>query len=221
MPDNATQRTTIFIADDHSIMRKGLRDLIEAEPEFRVIGEAGSGTEALSKIEELSPDIVISDIDMPQMSGIELAKAIKGKKIHCKVIMMTMHSDESFFSAAMDAGVRGYVLKDGAVSDIVHAVNAVRSGNYYISPALSTFSIARSQEKSPAGAEGSLIALLTQTERKILKLISQSKSTKEIAEDLFVSPRTIDTHRSNICAKLNIQGKNALVYFAMEHKAIL
>ncbi len=215
---NKKKIVSIFIADDHAIMRKGLRDLIEAEVDFEVCGEAGNGADALKKIEELIPDIVLSDIDMPVMSGIEMARLIKSKKLPCKVIILTMHSDESFFSAAIDAGARGYVLKDGTVTDIVNAVHAVKEGKHYISPILSTFTISRMQEHSVTHADVSNISLLTQTERKILRLISQDKTTKEIAEELFVSHRTIDSHRSHISAKLQLQGQNALLRFAIENK---
>ncbi|MFA6470059.1 MAG: response regulator transcription factor [Bacteroidota bacterium] len=210
--------TRVFIADDHAIMRKGLRDLIAAEKEFEVCGEAGNGLDALQKIEELRPDVVLTDIDMPQMSGIEIAKVIRSKKLNCKVIILSMHSDESFFSAAMDAGVVGYVLKDGAVSDIVNAIIAVTEGKYYISPALSTFTIDRAHNITSTNDGTSVLSLLTQTERKVLQLVSQNKSTKEIAEELFVSHRTIDSHRSNISSKLNLQGQNALLRFALENK---
>ena len=208
----------IFIADDHAIMRKGVRDLIQSEQRYEVCGEAGTGTEALRKIEELRPDIVLTDIDMPLMSGIDIAKAIRAKKMKCSVIVLTMYSDESFFSAAIDAGAKGYVLKDGAVADIANAVDAVSKGKYYISPALSTFTISRAQEISAGNDGASPLALLTQAERKVLQLISQNKTTKEIANELFVSHRTIDSHRSNISAKLNLQGQNALLRFAIENK---
>ncbi len=211
-------KVRVFIADDHAIMRKGLRDLIEAEQTFTVCGEAGNGSDALQKIEELRPDIVLTDIDMPQMSGIDIAKTISSRKLKSKVIILTMHSDESFYTAAIDAGAMGYVLKEGAVSDIVQAITAVKEGKYYISPALSTFTVARTQENMLLQEGASSLSLLTQTERRVLKLISQHKSTKEIAEELFVSPRTIDSHRSNISAKLNLQGQNALLRFAIESK---
>jgi two-component system response regulator DegU len=212
------RRTRVFIADDHAIMRKGLRDLILAEPEFDVCGEAANGTEALKKIEELLPDIVVTDVDMPQMSGIDIAVAIRKKNLDLSVIMLTMYDNESFYTAAMDAGVKGYVLKDGAVSDIVQALKAVNEGKYYISPALSSLTIGRVQEHFEQLDGLSPLAALTLTERKILRLIGRNKSTKEIAEELFVSNRTIDSHRSNIAAKLNLRGNNALLRFALEHK---
>jgi DNA-binding NarL/FixJ family response regulator len=212
------KQTRIFIADDHAILRKGLMEIIQSDPEFTICGEAGNGSEALAKIEELRPDIAILDIDMPQRTGIEVAAEIRKKKLKVQVINLTMYDDESFFTKSMDAGVKGYVLKDGTISDILNAVRAVRDGNYYISPLLSSFTISRAHEQAAQSDGTSPLAALTHTERKVLKLISQDKSTKEIAEELFVSHRTIDSHRSNISAKLNLQGQNALLRYAIEHK---
>lgn len=210
--------TQIFIVDDHAIIRKGLYDLINSEEDMKVCGEADNGVDALKKIEELQPDIVLTDIDMPKMSGIEIAKVIRSKKIKTKVIMLTLHDDESFYNAAMDSGAMGYVLKDAAISDIIKAINTVNNGKYFISPALTSFTISRIQEMAAANEGSSFISILTQTERKILKLISQNYSTKDIAQELFVSHRTIDSHRSNISSKLKIQGQNSLLRFALENK---
>ena len=219
MAEKKAEKTVrVFITDDHSIMRKGLHDLVAAEPGFTVCGEAGNGVEGLRKIEELQPDVVLTDIDMPQMSGIEMTRSIRSKKWKCRVVILTMHSEESFYTAAMDAGAMGYVLKEGAVSDIVQAVRSVCEGKYYISPSLSTFTIGRAQEIAAERDGTSLVSMLTQTERKVLKLISQNMTTKQIAEELFVSHRTIDSHRSNIAAKLQLQGQNALLRFALENK---
>ena len=216
--DHARHAVTVFIADDHAIMRKGLRELIEAEPGFTVCGEAGTGTDALQKIEDMHPDILVTDIDMPQMSGIDIVAALNKKKSSIKTIMLTMYDDESFYTAAMDAGVRGYVLKDGAITDIVQAIKTVSDGKYYVSPRLTSMTLSRVQEKIKQLDATSPLASLTLTERKVLRLIGQGRSTKEIAEELFVSNRTIDSHRSNIAAKLNLKGHNALLQFAIENK---
>ena len=213
--------TRIFIADDHAIMRKGIRDLIEAEREFSVCGEAGNGLDAMEKIAEAVPDIVVTDINMPKMSGIEIAKTIRDKKLKSKVIVLTMHSDEAHFSAALDAGVMGYVLKEGTVTDIVHAITAVQNGKHFISPLLTSETLNRVQEISDRMEGNTALSLLTQTERKVLRLIGQNKTTKEIADELFVSHRTIDSHRSNISSKLNLQGQNALLRYAIENKHML
>lgn len=213
-----TKKTRVFIADDHAILRKGLRDIIEAEPDLVVCGEAGNGNDALAKIEELLPDIAILDVDMPQRSGIEVAAEIKKKKLNVRVINLTMYDEESFFARSMDAGAKGYVLKDGTITDIILAIKTVRDGKLFVSPLLTSFTLSRAHELSSQQEGSSFIASLTHTERKVLKLISQNKSTKEIAEELFVSHRTIDSHRSNISAKLNLQGANALLRYAIENK---
>lgn len=216
MPEQ--QKIRIFIADDHAILRKGLMEIIQSDPEFIVCGEAGNGNDALERIESLLPDIAILDIDMPQRSGIEVAAEIRRRKLNTRVINLTMYDEESFFTKSMEAGVKGYVLKDGAIADIVNAVRAVASGKYYVSPVLSSFAISRAHEQSAQSDGTSPLAALTHTERKVLKLISQDKSTKEIAEELFVSHRTIDSHRSNITQKLKLQGHNALLRYALENK---
>lgn len=216
MPE--TKKTRIFIADDHAILRKGLKDILQSEPDLTICGEAGNGDDALTKIAELLPDIAILDIDMPRRTGIEVAAELRMRKLNVRVINLTMYDDESFFTKSMDAGAKGYVLKDGAIADIVQAVRTVRDGKYFISPLLSSFALGRAQEQTAINEGTSPLAALTHTERKVLKLISQNKSTKDIAEELFVSHRTIDSHRANIAAKLNLQGQNALLRYAIENK---
>lgn len=207
---------TVVIADDHSVLRKGLRDLINDEPGFVVTGEAANGQEALEKIESLSPMIAILDIDMPIRSGLEVASELKRRRSPTRLIALSMHDEEKIFERAMDLGFDAFLLKDGAIGDIVSAMKAVMTGKYYISPALSTFAVSRSRRAT--GSESPTLALLTQSERKVLRLISESKSTKEIAEVLFVSPRTVDSHRANIAEKLGLKGPNALLRWAMENR---
>lgn len=216
MPDDR-KSIQVFIADDHGLLRKGLRDIIQSDEDLAVCGEAGTGKEALRKIQELNPHVAVLDIDMPEMSGLDVAAEVRRLGLKTHVVALTMHDQESIFNKAMDLGILGYVLKDGAVTDIVEAVKAASRERHYISPALSTLTISRGQ-KGPSTDPTILSAGLTQTEMKVLRLISQSKTTKEIAETLFVSPRTIESHRSNIAAKLNLHGTNALLRFALENK---
>lgn len=207
----------VFIADDHALLRKGLRDIIEADESLTVCGEAGAGKEALQKIQELNPDVTVLDIDMPELSGLDVAGEIRRRGLKTSFVALTMHDQESIFNRAMDLGILGYVLKDGAVTDIVDAVKAAFRERHYISPALSTLTISRGN-KGPAVDPSIVSAGLTQTEMKVLRLIAQGKTTKEIAETLFVSPRTIESHRTNITGKLNLHGTNALLRFALENK---
>ena len=211
---------SVLIADDHALISKGLRDLLEAEGGFTVNSDAANGQEALAGIERLTPDIAILDIDMPLMNGLDVASAVQQKEIRTRLIALSMHTEEKIFDKAMGVGFSGYILKDGAIADIVAAIRAVLAGKYYISPVLSTFTLSRKGDRNtPASLKAA--AMLSQAERKVLRLIAENKSTKEIAEQLFVSPRTIDSHRTNIAAKLELKGPNALLRFAIENKEVL
>lgn len=211
-------KTKIIIADDHPIFRRGLKQIIEEYPNLQVIGEAENGVEALKIIEKLWPDIAIIDGNMPEMGGLELAKMVKAKNLTVKLIFLTMFKDETMFNEAMNAGVKGYVLKDNAVTDIVACIKAVKNGEPFIAPALTQFLLNRSNSGKP---EKSMLQSLTKTERRILRFIAEEKTSKEIGEILFIHPRTVDNHRTNICQKLDIHGSNALLRFALTHKAEL
>ena len=213
--------TTVIVADDHPLFRKGLVDFITGTDRFSVVGEASGGEEALRLIMQMKPAVAILDINMPEMDGLEVAKRIVGEKTGTEVVILTMHEDPSHFELAMDAGIMGYILKDSAAADIVECIDSVLAGKSYISPSLSHHLMKRSV-KSAKGIEKKLgIDTLTTAERKILKLISDGKSTKQIADQLFVSVKTVAAHRSNICGKLDLHGTNALLRFALEHKELL
>ena len=213
--------TPVIVADDHPLFRKGLVDLMTGTDRFVVIGEASDGEEALRLIKQLKPEVAILDINMPGMDGLEVAARVVEEKTNTEVVILTMHEDASHFELAMDTGVMGYILKDSAAADIVACIDSVLSGKSYISPSLSHHLMKRSV-KSARGIEKKLgINTLTSAERKVLKLISEGESTKEIADQLFVSVKTIAAHRSNICGKLNLHGTNALLKFALEHKQLL
>jgi two-component system, NarL family, response regulator DegU len=202
----------ILIADDHPIVRQGLRQVIEVDSELRIAAEAGDGSEALAKIREHRPDVAVLDIDMPQMDGFQIALALRQQNIGVEIIFLTVHREESFMKKALDLGAKGYVLKDSAVTDIVSAIKAAHLGHTFISPAMTAYLIKPRPSKSHEGLES-----LTPSERNVLKLIAQYKTTKEIAEILFVSSRTVESHRLNICQKLRLQGSHSLIKFAMEH----
>jgi DNA-binding NarL/FixJ family response regulator len=211
----------LIIADDHPIFRQGLRQVIEREPQLKVIGEAGDGQTALERIAALRPEIVILDIDMPRMDGFSVARALLKQQLAVEIIFLTIHSEEEFFTEALALGAKGYVLKDSAVTDIVSSIRAVMAGQHYTSPALTSYLVGhRRPSSSPAKTRISL-DLLTPTEREILKLIAEYKTSKEIAELLYISPHTVQTHRKNICAKLELQGSHALMKFALDHKSSL
>jgi DNA-binding NarL/FixJ family response regulator len=217
--DDLKNELQILIADDHPIFRKGLRQVIEADPRLKVVAEADDGLTALEQIRQLRPDIAVLDIHMPNMSGFELAQVVHEQGIEVAVIFLTMHKAEDLFNAAMDMGVKGYVLKDSAVTDIVGSIQAVAKGLPYISPQLSSFLLNRSARATALRQNQPNLDDLTPTERRVLRMLAEYKTSKQIADELFIHSRTVDNHRANICAKLGLRGSHALMKFAIEHKS--
>jgi DNA-binding NarL/FixJ family response regulator len=211
----------IVIADDHPIVRQGLRQMIEAEKNFTIVGEAGDGEDALQLIETHQPDVAVLDIDMPRIGGFDVARQLKRKKSEVGIIFLTMHSEEEIFQTAMDLGVGGYVLKDSATTDIVAGIKSIASGKPFISPALSALLLNRRRRVNKLERQKPELDSLTPTERRILKLIAEDKTSREIGEELFISHRTVHAHRANISNKLNLSGNLALVKFAITHKSVL
>lgn len=214
-------RTTILIADDHPVLRLGLRGLIESERDLEVVSEASDGERALELIQALHPAIAILDIAMPKLDGLALAEQLIGQEPPVKIILLTMYREDKLFRKALDAGVKGYVLKDSMVTDIVGCIRAVAAGQHYASPELTTYLVNRVKHVDITSALRSGLEGLTATERRVLSLIADYKTSKEIAQALFVSPRTIETHRNNICQKLGVSGSHALIKFALGHKDLL
>jgi len=212
---------TIILADDHPIVRKGLREVIEEDKRLRVIAEANNGREAVEAIEKFSPQVTILDIDMPVMNGFETAREIKRRKLKTEIIFLTMHRDEDLFNEAIDLGAKGFVLKDSALIDIIECVKAVAASEHYASHALTKFLINRSRRALGLTERQPTVNDLTPTERRILKLIAEDMTSKEIGEEIFISPRTVEKHRQNICQKLNLQGSHSLFKFAVQHKSEL
>lgn len=195
--------------------------MIEEEDRFRIVAETNNGESALALIVQHQPLIAVLDIDMPKLSGLEVAAAVRKQKIPVRLIILTMYDTENMFTKAMEMGVMGYVLKESAATEIVEALRNVRDGKHYITPALSGMLVRQSAQNEFRAEEQFSLSSLTATERKILKLVAQDRSTKEIAEALFISPRTVDTHRNNICQKLDLHGSNALFKFALNVKHLL
>lgn len=212
---------TIILADDHPIVRKGLREVIEEDKRLRVVAEANNGREAVEAIEKFSPQVTILDIDMPVMNGFETAREIKRRKLKTEIVFLTMHRDEDLFNEAIDLGAKGFVLKDSALIDIIECVKAVAASEHYASHALTKFLINRSRRALGLTERQPTINDLTPTERRILKLIAENMTSKEIGEEIFISPRTVEKHRQNICQKLNLQGSHSLFKFSVQHKSEL
>jgi DNA-binding NarL/FixJ family response regulator len=211
----------IITADDHPIVRQGLKMMIEADSSLTIVAQAGDGESALKLIEEHRPDVAVLDIDMPKMDGFEVVRELQRRGLEIEVVFLTMHGEKEVFQAAMDLGVNGYVLKDSATTDIVSSIKAVADGRPFISPSLSGLLLNRRRRSDELEKERPGLHSLSPTEFKILKLIAEEKTSKEIGERLFISHRTVETHRTNICRKLELQGSLALVKFAVTHKSEL
>ena len=192
--------------------------IIEADASLRVVAEAGDGATALSRIKEEEPDVAVLDVDMPNGGGFEVTRALFELHLHTQVIFLTMYRDEGLFNKAMDMGVKGYVLKDSAIVDIVASVKTVAAGQNYISQPLATFLVNRSRRLKEFVQQTPSIKDLSPAERRVLKLIAENKTSREIAAELFISVRTVERHRFNICTKLDTHGSNALIRFAVENK---
>jgi len=212
--------TTIIVADDHPIFRQGLRQLIEKEYGFRVVAEAEDGAIALELIKTRQPTVAVLDLDMPEMDGFAVTAQVQKLNLPVKIVILTMHKDELHFNQAIDLGVSGYVIKDGAAHEIINCIKTVVRNREYFSPDLSSFLLKRSRRAANAQTEFGL-GDLTPTERRILFLLAELKTSKDIAAELCISPRTVDNHRAHICSKLNLQGAHALVKFALQHKSEL
>src|SRR3974390_1091269 len=211
----------IVIADDHPLLRHGLAQAIESDPRLKVVAEADDGETALAQIEELKPHIAVLDVDMPGISGLGGAREIAKRKLPIAIVFLTIHGEEDLFHAAMDSGAKGYLLKDSALTEIVKALRAVADGHHYVTPSLTGYLVRRSRQAHALGEQQPGLQDLTPTERRILSLIASQRSSKEIAAELFIHYRTVENHRTNICQKLGLHGHNALLKFALQHKAEL
>ena len=205
----------ILLADDHTVIRQGLHLLLEREPAFEVVGEAADGRQAVALAEQLGPDVVVLDLAMPNLNGIEAARQITARSPTTAIVVLSMHADESYLLQALKAGARAYLLKDSADSDLIAAVRAVSDGKGFFSPAISRLLaddyVRQLQER---GSHDSY-ELLTPREREILQLLAEGKSNKDVATLLNVSPYTVETHRANIMQKLNLHSAPEIVLYAV------
>ncbi|MFL6211962.1 MAG: response regulator [Pyrinomonadaceae bacterium] len=211
----------ILIADDHPIFREGLRKVIEREPDFEVVAEATDGATALAALRALRPEVAVLDIDLPQLDGFEVVRTLRREALPTGVVFLTMHNDEEMVNEALDLGVSGYVVKDSAVTDIVASVRAAAAGQHFFSPSIAGYLVQRRARATELAARKPGLNELTPTERRILRLIAENKTSREIATELFISHRTVENHRANICQKLDLRGSHALLKFALEHKSQL
>ena len=219
--NTSVKKINVLIADDHPIFRQGLRKVIEEDGKYSVISETSNGAETIEKIRELKPDVAVLDIDMPKLNGIEILKAVQREKLPVKCVILTMYKDEEYFNQAMDYGVFGYLLKDSVVIELIECIEAVQSGKHYISPKISDYLLQRSEKQKALTNAIPQLQQLTKTEREVLRHLSENKTSRKIAEEMFISERTVENHRANICSKLGLKGYNALLLFALKYKSIL
>src|SRR5579864_4492663 len=205
----------VLLADDHQLIRAGLRLVVEQQPDLRVLGEADDGRQAVALTQSLKPDVVVMDIGMPNLNGIEAARQITEVAPEVAVVMLSMHSDEGYVLRALRAGARAYLLKDSAVADLVRAIHAVVEGKSFFSPAVSKVLLEDYVRKlQRTGAEDSY-DLLTPREREVLQLVAEGKSNKEVATLLNLSVYTVETHRANILEKLKLKSLPELILYAV------
>jgi DNA-binding NarL/FixJ family response regulator len=207
----------ILIADDHEVVRRGVRALLETRPDFAVIAEAADGREAFQKILELRPDVTIMDISMPEMNGIEAIRRVARSGVATEVLALTMHSSETLARELLEAGARGYVLKSDAARDLVSAVDSLGQHRSFLSAATSNIVIDEFRRGSTGHNDRQK---LSAREIETLRLLSEGKSNKEIAGVLFLSVRTVETHRANIMTKLNLHSIGELVHYAIRNNII-
>lgn len=206
----------VFNADDHPMLRKGISDLIVETRDLEWVGSAENGTEALEKIRAIKPNIAVLDIEMPGLTGLQVAQALIEESSPTSIILLTLFKDGHFLRNALSIGVKGYLLKESSAKEIVDCIKSVHEGRAYVNPAMSQYLIA------PPSVETDILSDLSDHEINILKLIAQQKTSSEIASMLFISPKTVSNHRSNISKKLGLSGEqNGLLKWAMSQKALL
>lgn len=214
------KRIRILLADDHTVMRRGLRLLLESRPEFSVVAEAADGREAVEQGEATQPDVAVLDIGMPNLGGIEAAQRITNAWPHIAIVILSMHSDESYVLRALKAGAKGYLLKDSAEGDLIDAIKSVHAGKTFFSPEITRMLMEDYvRELRTRGTEDSY-DLLTPREREILQLLAELKSNKDIAQRLNLSLYTVETHRRNLQEKLNLHSFAELILYAVRKGVI-
>ena len=214
------RKIRIALADDHKLMRSGLRVLLEQQPDFAVVGEASDGREAVALVDSEKPDVLVMDIGMPNLNGIEAAAQITQAHPQIAIVMLSMHSDESYVLRALKAGAKGYLLKDSAETDLIRAVHSVAESKSFFSPAVSKVLLDDYVRKLKRSGTEDPYDLLTPREREVLQLVAEGNSNKDVANLLNLSVYTIETHRSNIMEKLNLHGVPELILYAVRKGVI-
>ena len=210
------KKVRLLIADDHKIFRQGIKKLLEEEQDLQVVGEAADGREVVKKATELKPDIILMDIAMANLNGLEATKQIKKVLPESKIIMLTMHKNEEYVLQSFQAGASGYILKEGAVEELVSAIRSIYAGKSFLSPTVSKTLVDAYLRKMETGKTETPFDLLTDREREVLQLIAEGFTNREVAKQLFISVKTVEAHRAHIMQKLNIHDIAKLVKYAIQ-----
>jgi DNA-binding NarL/FixJ family response regulator len=209
-------KVKIVLAEDHTILRAGLRALLTSREDFEVVGEAENGREAVRIVDKLVPDLLIIDLSMPKLNGMEAIKEIKGRHPQIKIIVLTVHKGDEYIVASLNAGANGYILKDASHNELVLAIEYVMAGKVFLSPSISDKVMNAYLEQKTENKPKSMLDLLTTREIEILKLIAEGHKNKDIADHLCISSKTVEKHRSNLMEKLDIRNTAALTAYAIE-----
>lgn len=209
------KKMKVLIADDHAIVREGLQAILTVQPDVEVVGEAVDGEEAVAKTRELQPDVVLMDITMPGMNGLEATRQIKNGNPDMKILVLTMHEEEDYFYRILEAGASGYFVKGGSFKELLSALKAVGHGDVFIYPTMAKKLLNNYLEGVKSGQEVEKYRKLTDREREILRLVADGHTNQEIAETLFISPTTVQTHRAHMMAKLKLHNRAELIKYAI------
>ena len=212
---NKANELTVVLADDHAVVRQGIRAMLEAEPYLRVIGEAGTGHEAVRLVEQLHPDVLVVDLMMPELGGLEVVRQLRKRAPKTRVVVLSMHKDESYVVQALKNGAAGYVLKDSNADELVKAVREAAADRRYLSPPLSDAAI-DAYVKRGDDAKPDLYDSLSSREREVLQLAAEGHTNAEIGKRLFISPRTVEIHRANMMAKLGLHDRTELIRYSLK-----
>jgi two-component system response regulator NreC len=212
---SAATKIRVLLVDDHTILRAGLRMMLDAQPDIEVVGEASDGRQALAEAQRLQPHVVLMDITMPEMNGIEATRQLKRTLDSTRVLILTMHENEEYLFQVLRAGASGYILKEAAGTELISAIRIVFAGRFYMSPSAQSMMVGDYLQRVRSGEERDSYSALTEREREILKLVAEGHTNNQIAERLFISPKTVDTHRTHIMDKLNLHSRAELVKYAM------
>ena len=211
----------VLLADDHPLFREGVRLMLSSDPDIEVVGQAASGREAVQLAAELAPDVLLLDVSMPDLEGPEVVEACISAGLVCNYMFLTMHRYSELLRKSIALGVKGYVLKDSSAQEVVAAVKSVAGGGEYLSPSVTALLTKEVRNQRQIEAAGGGIASLTSAQRKVLRLVASDLTSKEIADNLGLSLRTIENHRAHICRKLGLSGAHSLVKFAFDHRSEL